>query len=249
MASRPGPRQRSDADGVTAPPKTPTNQILSKLPAPELAQLLEQSTETSFGVREELFEEGDTLDRVQFPLNAMISLITVLDDGTAVEVMAIGREGFIGVPLLNEVSTARYKGLCQIAGTCLTLEAKTFLSLVGSLPDLRRRLYRYSQFATEVAAQSVACNSSHEVEQRLARWLLVTADAIDSKSFEITQEFLSQMLGVRRPGVTVAMGSLTRRGLVEHRYGRVTVQDPEGLKKASCECYRKVREKASELLG
>jgi hypothetical protein len=163
--------------------------------------------------------------------------------------MSVGREGFIGVPLLNEVSTARYKGLCQVAGDSVTLETKTFLTILERLPDLRRRLRRFSQFASEVAAQSVACNSSHEVEQRLARWLLVTSDAIDSKTFDITQEFLSQMLGVRRPGVTVAMGGLTRRGLVEHRYGKVTLQDAEGLRKTSCECYRRIREKAIELLA
>lgn len=179
----------------------------------------------------------------------MISLMTELEDGTAVEVIAVGREGFIGFTLLNDVSSARYKGICQISGTCLSTDTKTFLAIIDKLPELKRRLRRYSQYASEVAAQSVACNSVHDVEQRLARWLLVTCDAIGGESFEITQEFLSQMLAVRRAGVTVAMGSLERRGLLEHRYGKVTLLDVEGLKKRSCECYRRVREKASQLLG
>ncbi|HKN58154.1 MAG TPA: Crp/Fnr family transcriptional regulator [Gemmatimonadaceae bacterium] len=249
MSSKPGRGPRTGGDGATAPPKPPQNEILSRLPPNELAMLLEHTSEISFTLREELFEEGDALERVYFPLNAMISLVNVLDDGTSIEVMTIGREGFIGFTLLNDVSTARYKGMCQIAGDCLTADANTFLAIIEKMPELRRRLRRYSQFANEVAAQSVACNSVHEVEQRLARWLLVTADAIDSKSFDITQEFLSQMLAVRRPGVTVAMGALGRRGLLDHRYGKVTLLDVEGLKKTSCECYRRITQKAAELLG
>ncbi len=211
--------------------------------------LLEHASEISFTLREELFEEGDKLERVHFPLTCMISLVNVLDDGTSIEVMTVGREGFIGFPLLNDVSTARYKGLCQIAGTALVLDVKSFLMILETMPELRRRLHRYSQFANEVAAQSVACNSVHDVEQRLARWLLLTADAVGSTSFDITQEFLSQMLAVRRPGVTVAIGALGRRGLVEQHYGKVTLLDVAGLRKTSCECYRKIQEKARELLN
>jgi|SRR2546423_3442829 len=248
MNTNPGRGLRVGGDGASAPPKPPQNEILSKLPPNELAVLLEHGSERSFTLREELFEEGDTLERVYFPSSVMISLINVLDDGTSIEVMTVGREGFVGFPLLNDVSTARYKGMCQIAGDGLALEVKTFLSLIEKMPDLRRRLHRYSQFANEVAAQSVACNSVHDVEQRLARWLLITADAIGSKTFDITQEFLSQMLAVRRPGVTVAMGSLERRGLLDHRYGKITLLDVEGLKKTSCECYRRIRGKARELL-
>ena len=113
---------------------------------------------------------------------------------------------------------------------------------------MRIHLRHYAQFASEVAAQGVACNSVHNVEQRLARWLLITADAIGSNTFDITQEFLSQMLAVRRPGVTVAMGALGRRALLSHRYGKVTLLDVPGLKQTSCECYRRIQEKAIELL-
>jgi CRP-like cAMP-binding protein len=248
MSDGSGLSPRRDVDGVSAPPKLPQNQILLKLPADELAVVLEHTSETSFGLREELFEDGDNIEQVHFPLNLMISLINVLEDGTAVELMTIGREGFVGFTLFNDVATARYKGVCQFPGDCLTIDAKTFLRIIDELPNLRRRLHRYSQFASEVVAQSVACNSVHNVEQRLARWLLVTSDAIGTKSFDITQEFLSQMLAVRRAGVTNAMGTLGRRGLLEHQYGKVTLQDVEGLKKTSCECYRRIREKAAELL-
>jgi CRP-like cAMP-binding protein len=249
MASQSGTRSQHGGDGSTPPAKLPQNEILSRLPANELAAVMEYATPKSFALREELFEEGDALENVHFPLNAMISLVNVLEDGTTIEVMTIGKEGFTGLPLLNDVSTARFKAMCQISGDCLELSAKDFLRLLKTTPELQRRLRRYSQFATEVAAQSVACNSVHEIEQRCARWLMLTADAVGSTTFEITQEFLSQMLAVRRPGVTVAMGALARRGLISHRYGKVTLVDVDGLKKVSCECYRRITQKASELLA
>jgi len=249
MASRSGTRSQQGGDGAISPAKLPQNGILSKLPASELAAVMEHATVISFALRDELFEEGDPLEHVYFPTNAMISLVNVLDNGTTIEVITVGREGFVGLPLLNDVTTARFRGLCQISGDCQQVSTKDFLRVLKTTPDLGRRLRRYSQFATEVAAQSVACNSVHEVEQRCARWLLLSADAVGSTAFEITQEFLSQMLAVRRPGVTVAMGALGRRGLISHRYGKVTLVDVDGLKKVSCECYRRITEKARELLA
>ena len=103
-------------------------------------------------------------------------------------------------------------------------------------------LHRYAQLSGEVIAQTAACNSIHMIEQRCARWLLITADAVGRNNFSLTQEFLSQMLSVRRPGVTVAIGALERQGLIEHRYGRVSIVDAEGLKKVACECYAVIRE-------
>jgi CRP-like cAMP-binding protein len=110
-------------------------------------------------------------------------------------------------------------------------------------------LHRYAQFSTEAMAQTAACNGIHLIEQRCARWLLLSADAVGRKDFSLTQEFLSQMLAVRRPGVTVAIGALERQGLIEHRYGRVSIVDTEGLKKVACECYNTIKEKTRELLA
>lgn len=210
---------------------------------------MEHAEVISCPLRQELFSEGDPIELVYFPLTAMASLVIVLNDGTTVEAMTVGREGFVGVPLLHGVSTARYRGVCQIEGTFLVLNAKIFASMIERLPELKGKLLRYSQFASEVVAQSAACNSVHSVEQRCARWLLVTADGNGSTTFSLTQEFLSQMLAVRRPGVTVVMGALVRRGLVSKAYGRVTLLDVEGLQKVSCECYATIKAKARELLA
>jgi len=233
--------------GEHATPPT-NNEILAAIPEHELAALLEHAEEVEFPIRQELFENGDRIDSVYFPLTGMISLVIVLRNGPIIEALTIGREGFTGLPLLNGVRQSRYRGVCQIAGSFLSIDAEAFESTLESLPDLRRRLLRYAQYANDVTAQSAACNSIHTIEQRCARWLLITSDAIRATEFNLTQEFLSQMLAVRRPGVNVAMRALARRELVSHRYGKVTILDLVGLRSASCECYGTISEKAKELL-
>lgn len=241
-------RARIADASTTAPSQKTQNDILSKLPEVERAAIMELAEEIHCSSRADMFDAGDVIERVYFPLTGMCSLVIVLEDGTTVEAMTVGREGFIGVPLLNEVRTARYKGICQIEGNFLAMSADAFLSVIGELPDLSRRLHRYSQYAADVAAQSAACNSVHSIEQRCARWLLVTSDAIGSTTFNLTQEFLSQMLAVRRPGVTVAMAGLAKKRLVSYKYRNVALLDVKGLEATACECYATIRGKAQELL-
>jgi hypothetical protein len=178
----------------------------------------------------------------------MASLVTVLKDGTSLEAMAVGREGFVGLPLFHGIPVARFKGICQIEGDFYQMTPDDFLSLLASSSELRRILHRYAQLASEVIAQTAACNSMHLIEQRCARWLLLSADAVGRTDFGLTHEFLSQMLAVRRPGVTVAIGGLERQGLIEHRYGKVALCDVEGLKRVACECYHTIAEKSVELM-
>jgi hypothetical protein len=178
----------------------------------------------------------------------MISLVIVLKNGPIIEAITVGREGFSALPLLNDVNTSRYRGVCQIAGKFLVLQATDFIQVLNSAPALEHRLRRYAQYSNDVTGQNAACNSIHTIEQRCARWLLITADAIGATEFNLTQEFLSQMLAVRRPGVNVAMRALARRELISHRYGKVTILDLVGLRLASCECYGTIAEKAKELL-
>jgi CRP-like cAMP-binding protein len=225
------------------------NDIIDKLPANELAAFLERAEKISSPLREVLFEVNEPFERVLFPLTGMGSLVTVLKDGTTLEAMTVGREGFMGLPLFHGIPVARCKGICQVEGDFYQVAPNDFVSLVKIAPELRLQLHRYAQFSNEVVAQSAACNSMHLIEQRCARWLLLTADAVGRKDFSLTQEFLSQMLAVRRPGVTVAIGALERQGLIEHRYGKVSISDADGLKKVSCECYQTITDKARELLA
>ena len=240
--------QVDTAAAVSISPNISGNEILARLPSGELDALMQQAEEVEFPTRHQLFDQGEPMHRVYFPLTGMISLLVVLKNGPMIESLTVGKEGFTGLPLLNEVSTARHRAVCQVAGKFLAIGANDFAAQIDSLPVLQRCLRRYAQYASDVVAQSTACNSIHTIEQRCARWLLITADSIRSTEFNLTQEFLSQMLAVRRPGVNVAMRALLRRELISHRYGRVTILDPVGLREAACECYGTIKGKATELL-
>jgi CRP-like cAMP-binding protein len=234
-------------NGASAP-TTAENSLIAKLPVGDVAAFLSRAKKVSCTLRESIFEVGEPVDRVLFPISGMASLVTVLKDGTSLEAMAVGREGFVGLPLFHGITVARSKGICQIEGEFYQMAPDDFLSLLTSSSELRRILHRYAQLSSEVIAQTAACNSMHLIEQRCARWLLLSADAVGRTDFGLTHEFLSQMLAVRRPGVTVAIGGLERQGLIEHRYGKVSLRDVEGLKKVACECYHTIAEKSRELM-
>jgi CRP-like cAMP-binding protein len=248
MSSRSGSPALAGGNGISAPTAVENN-LIAKLPPNELAAFLERAEEVTCPLREMFFELNEPFERVLFPITGMASLVTVLKDGTSLEAMTVGREGFVGLPLFHGIRVGRSKGMCQIEGDFYQLTPDDFLSLLASGPGLRGILHRYAQFANEVIAQSAACNSLHLIEQRCARWLLVTADAVGRKNFGLTQEFLAQMLAVRRPGVTVAIGALERQGLIEQRYGKVALLDVEGLRNVACECYGTIAPKATELLA
>ncbi|MEO8909416.1 MAG: Crp/Fnr family transcriptional regulator [Gemmatimonadaceae bacterium] len=247
MISKAGYPVLAGGDG-THPSTTAENHLLSDLPAGELAAFFDRAKRVGCALKEHLFESNEPFTRVLFPINGMVSLVTVLKDGTSLEAMAVGREGFVGLPLFHGIPVARNRGICQIEGEFYQMTPNDFVSLLTVAPQLKRMLHRYAQFSNEVIAQTAACNSMHLIEQRCARWLLLSADAVGRTDFGLTHEFLSQMLAVRRPGVTVAIGGLERQGLIEHRYGKVALRDVEGLQKVSCECYHTIAEKALELL-
>lgn len=232
------------SDGAAA-----QNLILARLPPQELAALMDQAEVVTYGLRDVLFEKGARLTHVYFPITGMISLLTVLADGTFIEAMTVGYEGMAGLPVFHNVTTERLKGVCQIEGKVCRVPADAFAKLIENSPQLSKMLHRYSQFANDAMAQSAACNSIHLIEQRCARWLLLTADAVRKGSFTLTQEFLSQMLAVRRSGVTAAMGTLERQNLIAARYGAVTILDKAGLARISCECYQTISDRRRDLLS
>jgi CRP-like cAMP-binding protein len=248
MAPRSRSTSRIAGNGADAP-VIQRNSLLAKLPEDELESLLDLGKLVTANLREIFFETGDPIQYVYFPITGMCSLLTVLRDGTSLEGMTVGREGFVGLPLFHGLKTNRSKGMCQIEGDFYEIPAAAFVKVIAKAPQLQALLHRYSQFAHEVLAQSAACNSTHLVEQRCARWLLTTSDGIDRTKFNLTQEFIAQMLAVRRAGVTVAIGALERQGLISHRYGAVDILDVEGLKKASCECYETIHNASRELFS
>lgn len=231
------------------PEATAQNALLSRLPARELDTLLALGTRVHCDGREILYSKGREIEHVYFPLTGMISLVTELKDGTFIEAMTVGCEGFAGLPVFHGVPVTKTMAMCQIKGEFFRIPSDSFTDHVKESPELAQLLHRYSQFANEVVSQSAACNSMHLIEQRCARWLLITADAVGSPEFGLTHEFLSQMLAVRRPGVTVAIGALEKAELIAHRYGNITILDERGLEKVACECYRTMKDRRDELLA
>jgi hypothetical protein len=211
--------------------------------------LVERSEIVEIKSKQVLFEPEQKLEYAYFPEDSVISLVTVMNDGDQVEAMTVGNDGFAGIPVFHEVETSKHKGCGQISGTALQIGARDFHSLARELPGLRRLLHRYSEFVFETVAQSAACNRLHVIEQRCARWLLMSQDRVGRASFDLTQEFLAEMLGVRRPGVTVAMGILEKAGLIAHGRGNITVVNRPGLEKAACECYGTIRARQAKLIA
>lgn len=223
------------------------NKILRLLPPAELDAVLERTEMVTVETKETVWKRDEAIPFVHFPENGVISLVTELDDGDKVEAMTVGNDGFAGMAIINGLSSSRLMAVGQITGHSRRIATDDFQKLM-TLPGLDRLLHRYSQFVFETVSQSAACNRLHVIEQRCARWLLMSHDRVGRDRFDLTQEFLAEMLGVRRPGVTVAMGILEKAGFIAHGRGNITVVNRAGLEKASCECYRTIRERQAKLI-
>jgi CRP-like cAMP-binding protein len=223
------------------------NRILAALPAKERAALMPHLEVRTLASGDVLYEQGAILDAVYFPETAVTSFVNRMTDGAMVEVGTIGNESMVGLALSLGARTAHSQTLAQIPGDVLRMSAAAFRSALQDLPRFRTVVAgcMYA-FVTQVS-QTAACNRLHGIEQRCARWLLLTHDRVGGAStFPLTHEFLSFMLGVRRAGVTEALGALARSGLITSRQGSVTVLDRPGLEAVSCECYGIVRQHAGE---
>jgi CRP-like cAMP-binding protein len=172
-----------------------------------------------------------------------------MGQGEAVEAGIVGRDGMAGLPLFLGASATHARAVCQVADGAWRMSAHVFQETVARDGALRDRLLRYTQALFHQVAQCSGCNRAHPVLERCARWLLMVQDRVETETFALTQEFLSQMLGVRRPSVTVVMGTLQRAGLICYHRGRITVKDRAGLEAAACECYGIITREADALLG
>jgi CRP-like cAMP-binding protein len=225
------------------------NRILSLLPQSERQSVLERSEVVTVESKEVIYEREQPIRFAHFPDDCVISLVTTLDGGDVVEAMTIGNDGFAGIAIFHGLPSSRLTAVGQITGQSRRVPAEDFSKLMSTCPALYRMLHRYSQFVFETVSQSAACNRLHVIEQRCARWLLMSHDRVGRDQFDLTQEFLAMMLGVRRPGVTVAMGVLEKAGLISHRRGSIEVVNRAGLEKASCECYRTIRARQAKLIS
>jgi CRP-like cAMP-binding protein len=220
------------------------NRIRDALPAEERLRLGSAFELVRLEMKDVLFPVGGRLDSVWFPLTGVASLLNLVDATEGVEVATIGNEGLVGLPVSWGMSYAnpRERVQVQVPGDALRVDAESFSAELAERGPLSVLVQRYTQAFFAQVAQQVACNGLHSIQERCARWLLLTHDRVGSDEFPLTQEFLAQMLGARRPTVTTAAGILSQAGFIRYRRGRLTITDREGLEGASCECYGVVRE-------
>lgn len=217
------------------------NGILAALPAEELALLQQQMEMVWLEQRTPLLRPDEPISHVYFPETAVISLVNTFADGTAVEVGTTGCEGMVGLTLFLAAETSSVTAFAQIPGMAGRIRADAFLELAKAPGTLHQMLLRYADAFLAQVAQTAACNATHLVQERCARWLLMTHDRVDRDTLPLTQEFLAFMLGVRRAGVSVVMHTLQEEGVVSYSRGDVRVLDRARLEAVSCECYRAVR--------
>jgi CRP-like cAMP-binding protein len=236
-------------EGLAAAHGAEQNRLLRALPAEEHARLLPQLTPVRLHLKDVLIEADTPIRDVYFPRQGVCSVLATEQEGGAIEVGTIGWEGFIGLPVLNGADAMPYRVIVQVTGDAWRLSADAFRQLVDERPAVRKLLLRYSQYFMDQVSQHAACNQLHTLEERCARWLLLTHDRVEGDAFEMTHEFLSLMLGVRRAGVSVTMGTLQAAGVLRYVRGRVEVRDRSGLEEASCGCYQVTRTALARLLG
>ena len=230
-------------------PSTVRNHLLAALPAGVLAQLLPKLQPVTLDIRKVLYAADAPIEAVYFHEAGWTSMLAQLDEGMTAEVGLVGREGMVGLPLVFGVETAYVEAMVQGPGSALRMEAGAFRHALDEHPALRVLLFRYGEFMHAQVTQTAACNGNHDLEQRLARWLLMSHDRANGDELPMTQEFLAMMLCVHRPSVTVAARILQRANLIRYGHGSITITDRPSLEAAACECYGTVRRQYQRLLG
>jgi len=225
------------------------NHLLASLAADKIAALLPHLQTVELPPETVLFETGDTIQTIYFPLRGVASVVVDLSAGETIETAMIGRDSLVGgsAAFDNQVSLNRV--VVQVGGAAAALNVDRFRELVQQSESFRAKLARHEHFLLAQAQQSAACNATHALDQRLCRWLLRCRDLLDSDDIGLTQEFLAEMLGVRRTSVTLVAGALQKSGLIRYRRGHIRLLDHGGLLDGACECYGTIKAHADRLLG
>jgi CRP-like cAMP-binding protein len=231
----------------------PRNRLLASLPAADYARLASGMTRVDLDLKHVVFDVDRPIEQVHFPEAAVISILSVMADGSAVETATVGHEGMVGLPVFLGTDQMSAQAFCQIPGPSLRIASDDFRRALAESAALTLALQRYTQALFLFVAQSSACNRLHSMPQRCARWLLHTHDRVGAEvgrdEFPLTHEFLSQMLGVRRATVTEGMRILQKAGAVDYVRGRVVVRDRATLRSTACECYSVITREFDRLLG
>jgi CRP-like cAMP-binding protein len=227
----------------------PRNRLLAALPNEEYQRLLPHLELVSLSLNQVLYEIDEPITFVYFPQESIVPLVAPMEDGAIIEVGLVGQSGMVGILAILGGMTKAHRAIVQVADSALRMNATVLRTEFNRGGTLQRLLLRYIQTLLAQATQTLACNRFHPTEERLARWLLLVQDSIQSDEFLLTQEFIGQMLGVRRSSVTIAAGNLSQAGLINYKRGKITIVDRAGLEEFSCECYSVIRDEAAQVLG
>ena len=224
------------------------NLILSRLNQNEIALLRHAMEWVDLPLGEIVHEAQSPISYLYFPQRSMISLVSLMENGATTEIGIIGRRGLVGLPAVLGGNQTCYRAIVQVSGRAIRIPASVFLEAFARSPNLQSIVLRYVQARLTHVAQTAACNRQHNIEQRLARWLLIVQDSIEQETLPLTHEFIANMLGTRRSGVTVAVRSLQKSGVIDHQRGSIRVRDRFALEATACECYSVVRRETERLM-
>jgi CRP-like cAMP-binding protein len=226
------------------------NRLLDALPSEERQRVGASTTSIPLVPGDEFYAAGSRISHVYFPTVGVVSLMRPVQEGTWVETAVVGREGMVGIrAFLGGGTSGNQRAIGQVTGASLRMSADTFRGHVEDGGKLRDVMFAYTQALMAQTAQSVVCNAVHDIHERCAHWMLQVHDRVDGDEFDLTHEFLADMLAVRRSSVTVAAGTLQSAGLIQYRRGHVRITDRAGLEDASCECYETVNEEFESVMG
>ena len=229
--------------------KPQVNRLLAALPTSDYQRLVPHLKLVSLPTRKVIYEPGEPITHVYFPQHAMVSIVTIMKDGSTVEVGIVSNEGMVGIPVILGGNTTTTKAFVQVSGAGMQMDADVFRTEFNRGGAIQKLLLRYVRAIYTELTQSCACNRLHTLEERLARWLLTVSDRLESEEFLLTQEFIAQMLGVRRSGVTVAASTLSRAGMIRYQRGQINILNRENLEATCCECYQVIQNEFARLLG
>ncbi len=225
------------------------NRLLSTLPRADAHRLVRKMKRVSLKSKQVLYLPGGPIDAVHFIESGIVSILAVFANGDCAEVGIVGREGMVGTPLVIGTRRSTNEAMVLVGGTALRLEGAELAIELQRCPSLTRLMMQYLQSLYAQVSQTAACNARHTLDERLARWLLLAHDRSDTDVLEITHEFLSMILGVHRPAVSIAAGNLQRLGIVEYCRGRLHILDRRALENAACECYQAVNKHVQSISG
>src|SRR6202162_6111079 len=224
------------------------NSLLAALPDAEWTRWLPQLERVEMPLGQVLYEAGDTLKYMYFPITSIVSLLYVMENGASAEIAVVGKEGLVGVSLFMGGESTSSRAVVQSAGHGCRLNSKVMKSEFDRAGPVLHLLLRYTQALLTQMAQTAVCNRHHSLDQQLCRWLLLSLDRLDGNRLVMTQELIANMLGVRREGVTEGALKLQHAGLIQYARGHISVLDRDGLEKRSCECYAVVKKEYDRLL-